>query len=162
MIIFVKEDSLRFFLTRLKTKPKISVNISNDLYQRIAAAKRFIDGNYQEAINLESVSKQAHLSRFHFHRLFTRIYKLTPHQYITRIRLEAAKVLLAKEGISIGEVCNRIGFESPGSFSTLFSRQSGHSPQYYRNMAWLKKKLEKEQPKRFIPHCFIEQYRLGE
>jgi len=54
-----------------------------------------------------------------------------------------------------------IGFESPGSFSSLFSKMSGHSPQYYRNIAWLKKKLAEEQPKQFVPHCFIEQYKVG-
>ncbi len=55
-----------------------------------------------------------------------------------------------------------IGYESLGSFSSLFSKQSGYSPQYYRNIAWIKQKLVKEQPNRFVPHCFIEQYKLGE
>ena len=137
------------------------MQLTTDIYQRIASAKVFIDQHYHESIDLEQISKQAFLSRFHFHRLFTRIYKKTPHQYITQTRLEAAKLLLANEGISITDVCNKIGFESLGSFSTLFSRQSGYSPQYYRNIAWLKKKLAKEEPKRFVPHCFIEQYKLG-
>lgn len=121
-----------------------------------------MDENYGEPLDLEQISRQALLSKFHFHRLFTRVYKKTPHQYLTKVRLDAAKVLLEKEGISITDVCNSIGFESLGSFSALFSRQSGYSPQYYRNIAWLKKKLAQEQPKRFIPHCFIDQYRLGE
>lgn len=136
------------------------MQLTTDIYQRIAAAKVFIDKNYHEPIDLDRISRQALLSRFHFHRLFTRVYKKTPHQYVTQTRLEAAKLLLAKEGISITDVCNMIGFESLGSFSSLFSKQSGYSPQYYRNIAWLKKKLAKEQPKRFIPHCFIEQYKI--
>lgn len=138
------------------------MQLTTDIYQRIAAAKVFIDEQYHEPIDLDLISKQAFLSRFHFHRLFTHIYKKTPHQYVTQLRLEAAKILLAREGISIKDVCNMIGFESLGSFSALFSRQSGFSPQYYRNIAWLKNRLAKEQPKRFVPHCFIEQYRLGE
>ena len=36
------------------------------------------------------------------------------------------------------------------------------TPGYYRNIAWLKQQLIKEQPKRFVPHCFIEQFKLGE
>lgn len=135
--------------------------LTADIYQRIVSAKLFIDDNYSDNIDLGQIAKQALLSRFHFHRLFTQVYKKTPHQYLTAKRLEAAKLLLAKEGISITDVCNEIGFESPTSFSSLFRRQSGFTPQYYRNIAWLKKKLAKEQPKRFIPHCFLEQYRLG-
>lgn len=137
------------------------MQLTTTLYQRIATAKVFIDDNYQEPIDLSQVARQACLSRFHFHRLFSRIYKKTPHQYITQTRMEAAKILLAKEGISITEVCNQIGFESPGSFSSLFSKQGHGSPQYYRNIAWLKKKLLQEQPRRFVPHCFVEQYKVG-
>ncbi len=138
------------------------MKLTPELYDRIVAAKLFIDSNYHETIDLDQISQQAFLSRFHFHRLFTHIYKKTPHQYLTQIRIDAAKVLLAKEGISITDVCNRIGFESPGSFSSLFRKQSGYSPQYYRNIAWLKKKLAKEEPKRFIPHCFIDQFKIGQ
>ena len=136
------------------------MNLTTDIYQRIVAAKVYIDDNYYEPIDLEQISQQAFISRFHFHRLFRQVYKKTPHQYLTQTRLEAAKILLAKEGISVTDVCNSIGFESLGSFSSLFRKQSGYSPQYYRNIAWLKKKLSKEQPKRFIPHCFIEQFRI--
>jgi AraC-like DNA-binding protein len=134
------------------------MKLTPEIYQRIVAAKLFIDENYHAPIDLEQISRQAFISRFHFHRLFTQVYKKTPHQYLTQTRLKAAKELLAREGISITDVCNSIGFESLGSFSSLFRKQNGYPPQYYRNIAWLKKKLAKEQPKRFVPHCFIEQY----
>lgn len=135
------------------------MQLTNDLYQRIATAKVFIDENYHEPIDLEMISQRAFLSRFHFHRLFTKIYRRTPHQYLTLNRLKKAKALLEKEGISISEVCNTVGFESLGSFSTLFKRMNGYAPQYYRNLAYLKKKLAKEQPKKFIPHCYVETYK---
>lgn len=138
------------------------MKLTPELYDRIVAAKLFIDTNYHETIDLDQIAQQAFLSRFHFHRLFTHIYKRTPHQYLTQTRMEAAKLLLAKEGISITDVCNRIGFESPGSFSALFRKQSGYSPRYYRNIAWLKNKLAQEEPKRFIPHCFIDQFKIGQ
>ena len=136
------------------------MKLTTDIYQRIIAAKVFIDNHYADDIDLDQIASQAALSRFHFHRLFTRIYKRTPHQYLTETRIAAAKDLLKKEGISITEVCNKIGFESLGSFSSLFRRQSGFSPQYYRNIAWIKAKLSRGQPKRFIPNCFIEQYKV--
>jgi AraC-like DNA-binding protein len=133
-----------------------------DIYERVVSAKLFIDDNFHEPLDLEQISKQAYLSRFHFHRLFTRIYHRTPHQYLTLVRLEKAKNLLEKEGLSITEVCNSVGFESLGSFSTLFRKQNGFAPQYYRNIAYLKKKLAKEQPRKFIPHCYIASYKLGQ
>ena len=94
--------------------------IQTDTYKRIVAAKIFIDNNYHETINLEQISKQAYFSKFHFHRLFTRIYNVTPNEYLTAQRINHAKILLSKEGISISDICNSIGFESLASFSLLF------------------------------------------
>jgi AraC-like DNA-binding protein len=128
-----------------------------EIYDRIVNAKMYIDANYQEPLRLEEISKQAFLSRFHFHRLFTRIYRSTPHRYITRKRLDKARDMLANNK-PVTEVCNEVGFESVGSFSVLFKKEIGFAPQYYRNMAWLKKQQQKEQPKLAIPHCFIESY----
>jgi len=137
------------------------MNLSPDIYQRIVSAKVFIDENYQEQINLDDVSEQAFFSRFHFHRLFTRIYRRTPHQYITQKRLDKAKELL-KENKAVTDVCNEVGFESIGSFSVLFKKEIGFAPQYYRNMAYKKKMEQQAQPKKAIPHCFIERYKLSE
>jgi AraC-like DNA-binding protein len=91
--------------------------------------------------------------------LFTKIYKTTPHQYITKKRIDKAKELLS-DNRPVTEVCSEVGFESIGSFSILFKKEIGFAPTYYRNMAWLKKQQTKEQPKKFIPHCFIENYNL--
>ncbi len=135
------------------------MHCTDDVYQRIAAAKIFIDENFHESIDLDEISQQAFLSRFHFHRLFTKIYQRTPHQYLTQKRLDKALVLLS-ENKAVTEVCNEVGFESIGSFSVLFKKEIGFAPTYYRNMAWLKKQQQKEQPRKFIPHCFIESYKL--
>ena len=135
------------------------MNITSDIYQRIASAKMYIDEKYDERIDLEEISQQAYLSRFHFHRLFTKIYRRTPHQYLTQKRLDKAKNLLA-ENKRVTEVCNEVGFESIGSFSVLFKKEIGFAPTYYRNIAWLKNQKQKEQPKSFIPHCFIAQYKI--
>ena len=135
------------------------MNLTNDIYQRIATAKIFIDENYYESIGLEEISQQAFLSRFHFHRLFTKIYRSTPHRYLTQKRIERAKQLLA-ENKAINDVCSEVGFESIGSFSSLFKKEIGFAPTYYRNIAWLKKQEQKKQPKKFIPHCFIESFAL--
>ncbi|MBV9963496.1 MAG: helix-turn-helix transcriptional regulator [Parafilimonas sp.] len=130
--------------------------------QELFQPKFFIDDNFEQPINLEQISKQAYLSRFHFHRIFKTIYKKTPHEYLTQKRLDKAKSLLEKEGISITDVCSCVGFESLGSFSLLFKKQIGLAPQYYRNIAYLKKQLAQQQPKSFIPHCYVETYKISE
>jgi AraC-like DNA-binding protein len=135
------------------------MNLTTDIYQRIATAKVYIDENYHESIDLEEMSRQAFLSRFHFHRLFTKIYRRTPHQYLTQKRLDKAKDLLAQNK-AVTEVCNEVGFESISSFSVLFKKEIGFAPTYYRNMAWLKRQKQKEEPESAVPYCFIAGYKM--
>lgn len=137
------------------------MQLPEDIYQRIVAAKLFMDEHYHEAIDLGEISGQAFLSRFHFHRLFTRIYRSTPHRYLTRRRMDKARDLLAQEGLSVSEICTSVGFESIGSFSTLFKKETGIGPQHYRNLRIVQQQQAKAQPRTFIPHCFIEGYKLN-
>jgi len=130
--------------------------IAPDVYRKIVMAKLYMDENFHESIDLERISREACLSRYHFHRLFTRIYQRTPHQYLTRKRVEQARQWLADKDLSVSEICNNVGFESIGSFSVLFKKEIGYAPQYYRNQAWLKKQQALAQPRKFIPHCFID------
>lgn len=133
------------------------MQIQRETYRRIVAAKMFIDNNYFEPIDLEQISQQAYFSKFHFHRLFTRVYRTTPNAYLTAHRIQQAKILLEQEGISVQDVCNSVGFESLASFSLLFKKRSGYAPLYYRNLAYLKKKLQQEEPQKFIPGCVVQQ-----
>src|SRR5579862_2236585 len=136
------------------------MKISREIYKRIVAGKIFIDRNFNQPIGLDAISRHSCLSRFYFHRVFTYIYRKTPHRYLMEKRIESAKQMLSANELTVEEVCNTVGYESIGSFSILFKKEIGFAPQYYRNLAFFKKKLAKEQPKHFIPHCFIETYHL--
>lgn len=135
--------------------------IAPDVYKKIVTAKIFIDENFGDPIDLDLLSREACLSRFHFHRLFTRIYRKTPHQYLTQRRIERARQCLADDDLTISEICYDIGFESIGSFSVLFKKEIGHAPFHYRHQARIKKQQVLQQPRSFIPHCFIDAYQAG-
>jgi AraC-like DNA-binding protein len=136
--------------------------IPADVYKKIVSAKVYIDENFGKPLDLDRLSREACLSRYHFHRLFTRIYQKTPHRYLTEKRIEQARQWLTGKELSITEICNYIGFESIGTFSTLFKKKMGHAPRNYRRLALRKLQLTRQQPRSFIPHCFIESCRLDE
>jgi len=85
-----------------------------------------------EKLPLQSIARLAHLSPFHFHRAFCAVFGETPHAYRTRRRLERASRLLKETDFPVTEVCLDTGFESVGSFSTLFRRRYGASPTEFR------------------------------
>src|SRR5678810_302796 len=130
------------------------MNLTTDIYQRIATAKIYIDDNYHEPIDLDQVSQQAFLSKFHFHRLFRQIYRRTPHQYLTWKRINKAKDLLS-ENKPVTEVCNEVGFESIGSFSVLFKKEIGFAPQYYLSLIHISEPTRQAEISYAVPHCFI-------
>jgi len=125
------------------------------LYRRIVQAKLFIDGHYAETINLDNIAGEAYFSKFHFIRLFKIVYGKTPHQYLISVRLHNARLLL-KKGIAVTEVCYALGFDSLSSFSSLFKKKMGLSPQNYQRIELERNKAMLQKPLQFIPNCFAE------
>ena len=97
------------------------------MYRRIVQAKLYMDINYAGEIDLDNISSEASFSKFHFVRLFSKAYGSTPHQYLTRVRIEHARKLLA-DGIPVTETCFFVGFNSPSPFAGLFKKAVGCSP----------------------------------
>jgi len=98
-----------------------------ELSRRIIQAKEYIDRNFQGPVDLTSIAGKAFLSKFHFLRLFKLHYGMTPHQYLTAVRLREARRLLA-EGLPVSQVCGAVGFDSISSFKGLFKRYWGKTP----------------------------------
>lgn len=125
------------------------------LYRRLVQAKLFIDARYAENIDLDNIADEAYLSKFHFIRQFKSIYGKTPHQYLTHVRVEKAKELL-KAGVAVSDVCYAVGFESLGSFSSLFKRICHVTPLVYLRQQQAIRKQVEQSPLCFIPACFAE------
>ncbi len=123
------------------------------LYKRIVQAKLFIDDNFTRHIELDKIADEAYFSKFHFLRVFREAYGRTPHQYLVYKRMERAKELL-KNGTSVTEACFMVGFESLGSFSTLFKRNTGYSPSDYQSIQEQLKTDMLRKPLAFVPGCF--------
>ena len=67
----------------------------------------------------------------HARRIFACATGKTPLQYLTALRIEEAKQLLARGGLSVKEVAHRVGVPDPLYFSRLFRKSAGRSPQQY-------------------------------
>ncbi len=97
----------------------------------VVGIKNYIDINYDTDLKLDFLSRVKFVSKYHLLRLFKKYYGLTPRQYLIDKRIEKSKEHL-KTGMSVTESCFAVGFESIGSFSTLFKTKTGKSPSLYR------------------------------
>lgn len=122
-----------------------------DLARRLDDARAYIDHHFDAAIDLDAIAHAAAFSRFHFHRLFCGRFGVTPHEYVTEKRVARARELLGATEMPITEVCLAVGFESLGSFSTLFRRHVGHPPSHYRRVIV----QNRWEPLAVVPWCFF-------
>lgn len=126
-----------------------------EVLERLNRAREFIDHCYDLPLDLEQISSHACFSRFHFLRLFRQAFNKTPHQYLVERRIEKAKELLSADQLRVTDVCFEVGFQSLGSFSSLFHKSVGHPPVTFRE-----KSRETQAAKRQIPGCFLVMYKL--
>jgi AraC-like DNA-binding protein len=128
---------------------------------RLCRARDYLAGRFDRRTPIEDVARQADLSPFYFARLFTDAFGETPHEFVTRIRIERAKARLLADNEPITEICFDVGYESLGSFSTRFHSLVGVSPAAFRREARrLFGVVGRQWPRYYIPHCY-QQYLFG-
>lgn len=113
-----------------------------ELLRRLNIARDYMYSCFSGRITLGEVAKLACLSPHHMLRKFKSHFGITPHQYLTKRRLEAAEELITTTNLSITGVCFSVGFESPSSFGVLFRKNFNFSPEAYR-LSFTKKSIFK-------------------
>ncbi|MCB0121203.1 MAG: helix-turn-helix transcriptional regulator [Caldilineaceae bacterium] len=103
-----------------------------ELYRRLHVARDFIAASFAQPITLDEIAHVAALSPNHLLRTFKALFHATPHQYLTEARLLHASHLMRTTELSITTICLAVGFQSIGSFGTLFRRRFGASPAQFR------------------------------
>jgi AraC family transcriptional regulator len=92
----------------------------------------YIEEHFAEGISLSALAQIAKLSPFHFARSFKESFGVPRHRYHLLKRIERAKALLGKPGISVTEAGLRTGFSETSAFSAAFRKITLQSPSQFR------------------------------
>jgi AraC-like DNA-binding protein len=133
--------------------------LPDQTFRRLARAKELIHDCFAEPLTLEDIATEADFSPWHFLRLFRQTFSRTPHEFLTELRLRKAKELLSLTSRSVTEICFDVGFESLGSFSTLFRKWTGQSPIQYRRTVRELITVPGLMPAARVPSCML--FRFG-
>ncbi|MBQ6811076.1 MAG: helix-turn-helix domain-containing protein, partial [Firmicutes bacterium] len=110
---------------------------NKDNFQSVYAAAEYIRRHYKERITVHQIAEKVHLSDSYLSHIFSETFGRTITEYITSVRIEYAKTLLAEPGSSISEIALECGFEDVSYFSRVFKKSEGITPRDYKKKAIL-------------------------
>jgi AraC-like DNA-binding protein len=98
----------------------------------IARARKFIEEHMIDDISLADAARAANMSTFYFCKKFKQATGFSFTEYLSRVRVEAAKKLLLNPQARVSEVAFEVGFQSITHFNRVFREILGQSPTEYR------------------------------
>lgn len=120
---------LEFFLAVLQELR--AQKIAGDTTAAIEMTQDYMVQHYQDPLTLESLAQMAGLSVSHYSRLFRKIIGYSPIDYLTHLRMDRAKELLALSDYRLKSIANSVGYSDEFYFSRMFKKVVGVSPREY-------------------------------
>ena len=96
--------------------------------------KNYMDRMYSRDIRIQDVAGILHVHPNYLSTLFRREYDQSPREYLRKVRMNQAKILLTTTEYSISDISSDVGYTNPFQFSKVFKSCYGISPTEYRNM----------------------------
>lgn len=126
------EHQFMHFLSELALE--IQEHVRTEIDGLIPKVMKFINNNYHNNITLDDAAKSVNLSYHYFSKIFKDEVGKNFVDYLTELRIEKSMGFLENEGISIKEVCHKIGYNDPNYYCKIFKKVTGMTPTEYRTI----------------------------
>ena len=128
----------KFIVTLRKThidiiSQRYNMNISQES-KPITEAKQYMKEHYMEQLSQDEVSSEVGLSAVYFSKLFRKIENQNYIDYLTEIRIDAAKDFLRNTNTSVKVIASEVGYTDEKYFRKLFKKQTGLKPNEFRKL----------------------------
>ncbi len=122
-----------WFISKIQTACRnVAQNKEKQYISSVEKAKAYITESYNKDISLDDVSREVDISPYYFSKLFKEETGENFIEYLTGIRIEKAKQLLAGSGLSMKEICAEVGYSDPNYFSRIFKKNVGVTPTEFK------------------------------
>ncbi|UJF31840.1 response regulator transcription factor [Paenibacillus hexagrammi] len=100
--------------------------------QLVQEIKQYIKENYSKEITLQDISERFYLSKENVSRKFKQVTDENVVEYISRIRMDKAKILLGNPAMRVSRISELVGVQDEKYFSRVFKKVTGLTPREYR------------------------------
>lgn len=100
--------------------------------EQVATIQSWIEANYHQELQVDTMVKKVAMSRRTFERRFKNATGDSPLRYLQRVRVESAKLMLETGQDTFEQITNRVGYEDTSSFRRVFQKTTGLAPSSYR------------------------------
>lgn len=127
-------ELMTYFLRnhKLAELPESSYNARIAKLNRMNTVLQFISEHYNEKISTSTLAQKCFLSEAYFCRFFKNEVGLPVSDYVNKMRIDKATVLLRNTTLSITELATNVGFDDINYFSRIFKKYKKMSPTEYR------------------------------
>ena len=108
--------------------------IRHDDLSKIEHARNVLDAAYTSPPTIIELSKQVMLNEFKLKRGFKEYYGITIYGYVTRLRMEEARLMILEDKQSIGQIASAVGYNHSSHFTDAFKRYFGILPSEVRSV----------------------------
>ncbi|MBF9016586.1 MULTISPECIES: AraC family transcriptional regulator [unclassified Oceanispirochaeta] len=131
-----EQDSLRIALIRImeETVNAVAKVQKNKLSATLINTKKYIEDHLNENLSGKEIAMAVNMSQSYLINVFKKETGLSLNDYICKMRMTRAKVLLSTTDDPITDIAYDVGFNDSNYFSTVFRKAVGHTPSTYRKL----------------------------
>ncbi len=101
-------------------------------YQRLRKALDFIEAHYSDPLKVEQIAREVCLSSSRLSHIIKKEFGITLGEYISRVRIEKAKILLGEPEIPLSRIALEVGYPDQSYFTKVFKKIEHCTPKVYR------------------------------
>lgn len=129
----VKGQLLPWFREQIETIAELSMESREKTkHASVEQARAYIEQNISRDLTLQEVADHVGLNATYLSVLFKEVMGETYIKFLTRYRMEYAKILLAK-GMKVNEASEKVGYHTYRHFSDVFKKYTGFTPGQYKD-----------------------------
>ena len=119
---------IEFLIHRLSLCDMIIEDISNDELDISSRAKDILLQNFSNPPTIQALAHLCATNESKLKKVFKKAYQSTIYNYVQKLRLEEANILLKERALTIGQISKKVGYKHQGHFSKLFFETYGIYP----------------------------------